>query len=83
MFLPDFDMMSKMFPRLSPASGLQVFLIACLSATTAFSQSSARDREIAARYRWITSHLNGCHGLYSMPGQFSLNFWTAQPILDV
>jgi len=43
-------MMSKMFPRLSPASGLQVFLIACLSATTAFSQSSARDREIAARF---------------------------------
>ena len=37
------------------------------------------DREIAARYRWITTHLTSCHGLYSMPGQFSLNFWTSQP----
>jgi hypothetical protein len=34
------------------------------------------DREVAARYRWIVSHLGSCERVYSMPGQFSLNFWS-------
>jgi hypothetical protein len=33
--------------------------------------------EEAATYRWIAGQVHSCSALYSMPGQFSLNFWTA------
>jgi hypothetical protein len=31
----------------------------------------------AAAYRWIADNVQSCSALYSMPGQFSLNLWTA------
>jgi hypothetical protein len=32
----------------------------------------------AAAYRWINGNVASCSALYSMPGLFSLNFWTAK-----
>jgi len=34
--------------------------------------------QVAATYRWITRNVDSCSALYSMPGLFSLYFWTAQ-----
>uniref|UniRef100_Q025S5 Glycosyltransferase RgtA/B/C/D-like domain-containing protein n=1 Tax=Solibacter usitatus (strain Ellin6076) TaxID=234267 RepID=Q025S5_SOLUE len=31
----------------------------------------------SAAYRWIANNVRSCSALYSMPGQFSLNLWTA------
>ena len=34
--------------------------------------------QVAAAYRWIIRNVDSCGAIYSMPGLFSLYFWTAR-----